>query len=185
MTPDGRFLLYGEGVNIGRVHSQLWVYPLIGNRRPFRLFHGDAIERDAKFSPDGQWIAYTSNESGRDEVYVVPFVAPQSSTQPENALSSGRRQISNSGGHTPKWNQNKNELFYLAQDNTLMAVTLSIRGSTFAFETGRPLFRANPSFYSLAFDVSPDGRRFIINTAPQEKTAPITVVDNWLSDFSK
>ena len=116
---------------------------------------------------------------------MVPFVAPQSSGQTKNILSNGKWQISNSGGHALKWNQNEKELFYLGRDNKLMAFTLSIRHSTFAFDTGRALFQANPSFYRLAYDVMPDGRRFIINTAPQEKTAPITVVENWLSDFSR
>jgi hypothetical protein len=62
-------------------------------------------------SPDGHWVAYTSNESGGDEVYVVPFAAPQSSGQTANAFSNGKWKISNSGGHAPKWNQNKKELF--------------------------------------------------------------------------
>ena len=185
VSSDGRFLAYGEGVGIGRSHSRIWVYPLNSKGKPFRLLQGEAVEGAADFSPDGRWVAYTSNESGRDEVYVVPFAAPQSSGKTEYVLSKGKWQISNSGGHAPKWNQNKKELFYLAQDNTIMAVALSIRGSTFAFDTGRALFRANPSFYSLAYDVAPYGRRFIINTAPQEKTAPITIVENWLSDFSK
>jgi len=185
VSPDGRFLAYGEGVGIGKIRSRIWVYSLNGKGQPFRLLPGEAVEGDAEFSPDGHWIAYTSNESGRDEVYVVPFAESQSSVETESSLSKGKWQISNSGGRTPKWNQNNKELFYLAQDNTLTQVTLSIRGSAFAFKTGRALFKANPSFYSLAYDVSPDGNRFIINTAPQEKTAPITVVENWLSDFSK
>ena len=184
VSPDGRFLLYGEGVNIGRVRSQIWIYPLTGIH-PFRVLQGQAIEADAKFSPDGHWIAYTSNESGRDQVYVIPFAESRYTRPAEKAVTSEKWQISNSGGRAPRWSQNKKELYYLAQDNRLMAVGLSIRGSSFAFEPGRPLFRANPGFYRISYDALPDGSKFVINTAPQERTAPITVVENWLSDFSK
>ena len=117
-------------------------------------------------------------------MYVIPFVEPRYARPVEQAFSSEKWQISNSGGRAPRWSQNKKELFYLAQDNMLMAVDLSIRGSSFAFEPGRPLFRANPGFYRISYDVSPDGSRFIVNTAPQERTAPITVVENWVTDFS-
>jgi hypothetical protein len=185
MSLDGQFVLYGEGLIIGRARSRIWVYPMSGKSRPYRLLEGEAIEGDAKFSPNGRWVAYTSNESGRDEVYVIPFVATQRSTQAANATSLGKWQLSNSGGRAPRWRQNSKELFYLAQDNTLTAVPISIRGSTFAFEAGLPLFRANPGFYRISYDVSPDGSRFIVNTAPQERTAPITVVENWVFDMPK
>jgi eukaryotic-like serine/threonine-protein kinase len=185
VSSDGRFLLYAEGMRIGGSHSQIWVYPLDAKSHPFRLLKGEAIEGDAKFSPDGRWVAYTSNESGRNEVYVVRFWS-QKTHQPENSISSEKWQVSNSGGHTPRWSRNNRELFYLAQDNTLTAVSVTTRrGSGFAFEAGHPLFRANPGFYGISYDVSPEGSRFIINTAPQEKTAPITVVENWLSDFKR
>ena len=154
-----------------------------GERRQFRLLAGEAREGEAQFSPDGRWVAYTSNESGRDEIYVVPFPSSIGSEGTHSAALRGKWKISDAGGHAPRWRRNGKELFYLASDNTVMAVPVSMRSSKFEFEPARPLFRANPGFYSVSYDVSPDGNRFVVNTAPEERTAPITVVENWLSDM--
>lgn len=183
VSPEGRFLLLGRGLTIGKARSQIWVYPASGGRQPFRLLAGDAREGEAQFSPDGRWVAYTSNESGRDEIYVVPFPASSTSGQTGSAALQGKWQISIAGGHAPRWRRDGRELFYLASDNTVTAVPVSTRSAGFSFKSPRPLFRANPGFYSVSYDVSPDGNRFIINTAPEERTAPITVVENWLSDL--
>lgn len=185
VSPDARFLLFGRGLTIGKAKSQIWVYPMSGEHQPFRLLAGDAREGEAQFSPDGHWVAYTSNESGRDEVYVVPFPASFNPGQARSAALQGKWQISIAGGHAPRWRRNGRELFYLASDNSVMAVPVSARNGKFALESARPLFQANPGFYSVSYDVSPDGNRFIINTAPEERAAPITVVANWLSDLGQ
>lgn len=185
LSPDGRFLLFAQGVDIGKSRSQIWVYPLRGKHSPFRLLAGEALERDAQFSPDGRWVAYTSNESGRDEVYVVPFIASSTSSQAQSAALDRKWRISTAGGHAPRWRRSGRELFYLASDNTIVAVPVLIAASRFSTGVSRPLFRANPGFYNLSYDVSPDGARFIVNTAPEQRAAPITVVENWLSDFAK
>lgn len=182
ISPDERFLLLGRGPVIGKAKSQIWVYPMSGGDQPFRLLEGEAREGEAQFSPDGRWVAYTSNESGRDEIYVVPFPASLTSSQTHSAALQGKWEISIAGGRAPRWRRNGTELFYLASDNTVMAVPISTRHGRFAFESARPLFRANPGFYRVSYDVSPDGSKFIVNTAPEERTAPITVVENWLSD---
>ena len=184
ISPDGRFLLYGEGVNIGRSRSRIWVYPMDGGKS-FRLLAGDAREGEAQFSPDGRWVTYTSNESGRDEVYVVPFDKTATSSQSRSAALLGKWQISFSGGHAPRWRRNGRELFYLASDNTITAAAVSSSKSQFDVLAPRSLFHVNPSFYSTAYDVSPDGSRFIVNSAPQDRAAPITVVENWRSDLDK
>jgi DNA-binding winged helix-turn-helix (wHTH) protein/Tol biopolymer transport system component len=187
LSPDSRFLLYGQGLNIGRLQSQLWVYPMSGNGSPFRLLEGEAVEADGQFSPDGRWVAYSSNESGRDEVYVIPFHRPSTSSERRNAAVSSKWQISLAGGHQPRWRRDGRELFYLAADNTLVAIPVTSRGSMFKIGGPHSLFRANPLLqtYNFYYDVSSDGRRFVINTAAQERTAPITLVENWPSDFRK
>ena len=194
LSPDGRFLLYCDGIRIGGTRSRIWVYSMNGKRPVFRLLSGEALERDAQFSPDGRWIAYTSNESGRVEVYVVPFVVPPRSGQVESAALRGKWQLSRAGGHTPRWRRNGTELFYLAPDNSVMAVPISTRGPNFDVREARILFHANPGlygfsynpgFYGPSYDVSPDGSKFIVNAAPVERTAPITVVEGWLSDLKK
>jgi Tol biopolymer transport system component len=183
VSPDGRFLLFARGVTIGKSKSQIWVYAMSGGHQRFRFLAGEARESDAQFSPDGRWVAYTSNESGRDEIYVVPFPASFTSEQTGSAALQGKWQISIAGGHAPRWRRDGRELFYLASDNTVTAVPVSTRSGKFMFESAHPLFRANPGFYSVSYDVSPDGNKFIINTAPEERTAPITIVENWLSDL--
>jgi Tol biopolymer transport system component len=183
LSSDGRYLLYGQGLNIGRARSQLWIYPMDGKGPPFPLLGSRAVETDGQFSPDARWVAYTSNESGTDEIYVVPFHGRPIS--PSDTGVSGKWQLSISGGRWPRWRRDGRELFYMALDNRLMVVRVSSSGSKFQIGKALALFQANPAFYSFSFDVSPDGNRFIVNTAAPEITAPITLVENWPSDFAK
>ncbi len=185
VSRDGRFLIYGEGLAIGRAQSKIWVFPMTGRGRPFRLLEGDGVEGYAQFSPDGRWIAYNSNESGRDEVYIVPFDPSSRLGTQHGAAISPRWQISISGGHWPRWRRDGRELFYWGLDDNIMAVPVTTRASEINAGKPHPLFRANPGFYDSSYDVSLDGKKFMINTAPQEKAAPITVVENWPSDLRK
>jgi len=130
-------------------------------------------ERQAQFSPDGAWVAYTSDESKRDEVYVQSF-----QNRPE------RRQMSVNGGHDPHWRADGGELFYVSIDGYLMAVAR--RQPLPATQGDRPhrLFRlddksaARPPYLS-GYDVSPDGRRFLVRTANQDaRSLPLTVILN-------
>jgi dipeptidyl aminopeptidase/acylaminoacyl peptidase len=175
-------VLYGKGLAIGIAKSQLWIYPLAGTQAPFRLLEGDSIETEGQFSPDGRWIAYASNESGRKEVYLVPFRDRSASLS--GALVRERLQVSVAGGHAPRWRRDGKELFYLAADKMLNSVQVLSAGSQLHLGPARPLFHINPNLAgSYSYDVSPDAKRFIVNTAPEEKTAPITLVQNWQSDF--
>jgi DNA-binding winged helix-turn-helix (wHTH) protein/Tol biopolymer transport system component len=183
LSSDGRYLLYGQGLNIGRARSQLWIYAMDGKGPPFPLLGSRAVETDGQFSPDGRWVAYTSNESGTDEIYVVPFHGRPIS--PSDTGVSGKWQLSISGGRWPRWRRDGRELFYMALDNRLMVVPVSSSSSKFQIGKTLALFQANPAFYSFPFDVSPNGNRFIVNTAAPETTAPITLVENWPSDFAK
>ncbi len=182
LSPDGRFLLYGQGFGVERARSQLWLYEIKKGTKPFRLLEGKGKEDNGQFSPDGRWVAYISDESGRNQVYVIPFRLLSSSSATSGGISE-KWQISISGGEFPSWRRDGRELFYMAEDNSLMAVPVSGRGSKLEIGTPHPLFRTDPSL--LVYDVSPDGSRFIVLTAAPEATAPITLVENWPSDFKK
>jgi dipeptidyl aminopeptidase/acylaminoacyl peptidase len=184
LSADDHFLLYGQGYHIGRAQSQLWIYPTNGESPPFRLLNGGAVESDGQFSPDGHWVAYTSNESGRNEVYVAPF-HPLSKSDTARGTE-GKRQISISGGQRPRWRKDGKELYYAKLDGTFNAVP--ILSNTTKLEVGAEefLFRANPdAANSFPYDVFPDGTRFFVITVPPESTAPITLVENWPSDFRR
>jgi len=174
-SPDGKYLLY---VAVGATPSassanDLFVLPLFGERKPFPFANMPFSEAPGEFSPNGRWIAYSSNESGANEVYVAPFPG-----------GGGKWQISNGGGALSRWSRNGDEIIYLAPDNTLVAVDVDGHGTAFGVGTARPLFRPRiaPTRYEWA--VTPDGQRFLINTLPEQSvSSPITVVVNWTAEI--
>src|SRR5262249_31751229 len=158
--------LYGRGVKIGLVQSQLWVYPTRGDTPSFRLLQGEAIESDGQFSPNGQWVAYCSNRSGQNEVYVTQFHEHSSSReQRHRAVLPAIQRVSIEGGRQPRWRRDGKELFYLA-DSNLMAVSISMRGAKLEIGTPHILFRANPLLndYQSSYDVLSNGSKFIVNS---------------------
>jgi DNA-binding winged helix-turn-helix (wHTH) protein/Tol biopolymer transport system component len=186
ISPDGRFLIFAQGNAIGQGKSQLRVYAMNGKTAPYRLLEGDAVERGAVFSPDGRWVAYSSTQSGREDVYVIAFHArpdPGDGVDP----SVGRRwQISSSGGYNPRWSRGGRELIYVNEENTLIAVSVSGKAQEFEVGEAHALFHANPLIdrYLLNFDTSPDGNKILVNVSTPERAAPITIVENWPSDFN-
>ncbi len=171
---DGRFLLFMQGGK--NSSSDLWVLPMEGEHKPFPYLTTPFEETQGKFSPDGHWVVYASNESGTKEIYVQPF--PLS--------TGGKWPISNGGGSQPRWSRDGKELFYFTPDNTLMAVSVTANGSTFQPGVPKPLFRASilggtggGTGVAWRWDVAPDGQRFLINTALDEAAAsPVTIVLN-------
>jgi hypothetical protein len=174
-TPDGRFILYA--VAAPKTGSDLWVLPLFGDQKPLPFLQTPFNESPGQFSPDGRWIAYSSDESGRYEVYVTPFPGP-----------GGKWQVSTASGDWPRWRRDGKEIFYVAPaDNKLMAAAVNGRGSAFEVGAVRPLFDTRvagpPSVrpgQGRMYDISPDGQRFLVNTVAEEAaSAPITLVVNW------
>jgi eukaryotic-like serine/threonine-protein kinase len=169
-SADGRFILYQE-LN-PKTDNDLWVLPLFGDKKPVPFLQTNFNESQAKFSPDGNWIAYVSNESGMAQVYVQHFPP-----------TGGKWMVSTNGGLSPRWLQNGKELFYVAPDRKLMAV--DVRGDSTKFEVGSP--RALFELHGIAigpgivyYSVSHDGQRFLFNTLVEENSsAPMTVVENW------
>ena len=173
-SPDARFVLYRSSGP--KTTNDLWALPLDGDRKPFPVVQTNFDERDGQFSPDGKWIAYQSNESGRFEIYVQPFPGP-----------GGKSQVSNNGGAQVRWRRDGKELFYIALDDRLMAVPIRIASDGQTLEAGAPvpLFvtrigsAASPNVTRQQYMVSADGQRFLMNTLTEEATSPITVILNW------
>jgi serine/threonine protein kinase/Tol biopolymer transport system component len=173
-SPDGRFILYDSfGSPTG---LDLWVLPLSEDRKPVPFLNTKFNEAAGQFSPDGRWVAYQSDESGKNEVYVTPFPGP-----------GGKWQISTGGGGFPRWRHDGNEIFYLAPDNKLMAAAVNGKGSSFEVGAVKPLFETRAVVgLRNRYAVSADGQRFLINTAPEQAaSAPITVVLNWTAGLKK
>jgi dipeptidyl aminopeptidase/acylaminoacyl peptidase len=168
-------LLYNSGAGGSQTANDLLVLPLLDERKPRPLLQTSFSERNGRFSPDGRWVAYQSNESGRGEIYVMPF-----------AGAGGKWQISSEGGDDPKWRRDGRELFY-ATDNAIMAA--EVNGSAAALQIGavRRLFdvrRRTAPYLAFgpgsAYDVTADGQRFLVNVVAEEEAAsPITVITNW------
>ncbi len=186
---DGRFLLYGH-VNT-KTGMDLEVLPLGpgpggGERKPFVFLQSQFIERNGQFSPDGRWVAYASNDNtGRYEVYVQSF-SPAAGGG--GGASSGKWQISSSGGDQPRWRRDGKELFFLAPDGQLMAVEVRA-GASFERGTPKALFRTRLSILALSgfeYSVSGDGQRFLLNQlAGEEAPTSLTVVLNWAAEHKR
>ena len=172
---DGRFIVYR--LLDPKTAWDLWVMPLSGEPTPWPVVRSPSNENDARLSPDGRWMAYTADESGRAEVYVRSFPG-----------SDDKWQISTRGGSLPCWRADGRELFYLAPEGKLMTVEVKPRTS-FDFAAARPLFAFPPEvidFDRFNYDVRPDGQRFLANL-PHGREAPasITLVFNWTAELGR
>ena len=158
--------------------------PLSGDRKPIALLATPFTEVHGQVSPNGKWLAYSSNETGVGEVYVQPF--PQ---------GRGKWQVSTNGGQFPRWRRDGRELFYMNQPSggKMMAVDVKTAGATFEAGTPKGLFDSgyvnlthNAPYHTYA--VSPDGERFLIARpigGNQTATAPIAVVINWAAALQR
>ncbi len=168
--------------------SDLWVVPMVGARTPRVFLQTPFIERFGVFSPDGRWLAYQSNETGRNEIYVRPFVATLGDTSANQAA--GQWQVSSAGGIMPTWRPDGKEIYYLSPTGMMMATPISLTGAT--PEPGAPVMLFNPRIFGSGvdaqqgrqYDVAPDGR-FLINTVLDEAAAPITLILNWNPEAKK
>ena len=166
VSPDGRFLIYETSTPKTRI--DLWILPLSGDRTPKPYVATPFGEFSAQFSPDGRWVAYMSNESGRDEVYVQPFPGP-----------GGKWQVSTAGGSMPRWRRDGKELFYFGADGRLMATEVAL-GPSFESRTPTALFKVSLPSPDRQYDVTSDGSRILVNRISGEvEGAPITVVLDW------
>ena len=171
-SPDGRFLIFE--VSTPQNRQDLWLLSFEGDRKAVPFLATPFSELNARFSPDGRRLAYTSDVSGAPEIYVRPFQD-----------SGATWRVSNRGGRTPAWKADGREIYYLAPDNTLMTAPVT---STVPFQTGPPLplFKIAVSETSdFQFDVSPDGKRFVVNQQVSSKEEPINVLVNWSATLKR
>ena len=169
-STDGRSIAYVE--TAAKTKRDLWILPL-ADRKPFLFQNTPFDEKEVRFSPDGRWISYVSDESGKDEVYVQPL-----------QKSGEKWTISTDGGSQPVWRRDGKELFYLAADGRLLAVPVKLGAS---FEAGVPtvLFRIDPAG-EQAYDVTADGQRFLVNTnVTRLEALPLTAVINWAATLKR
>jgi Tol biopolymer transport system component len=179
MSPDGKVMIGSGGPDQRRV----WLWSLgqgvlTGDQHqdyPNSLMDPPSVKGSFRFSPDGKWVAYQSNESGRFEVFVVPYPGP-----------GAKRQVSIDGGTDPRWSRDGRELFYL--NGTKMMAAAVETGPTFrVLGTPRMLFDYPGYLETAQYDVSPDGRRFLMArnapTEPGQQVGQIQVIVNWLEEL--
>jgi len=177
-SPDGRFILFG--LLSPKTNVDLWLLPLFGDQKPAPFLQTEFTENQGRFSPDGRWVAYTSNESGPYQVYVQSF-----------PTSGGKWQVSTAGGAQPQWRHDGKELFYLSPDRKIMAVEVNAAGPTFVPGVPKPLFEARFSTLfpgppgGTYYAVASNGQRFLVNTLAGEPALPLTVVLNWTAGLKR
>jgi Tol biopolymer transport system component len=169
-SKDGLFLLYQRSDL--KTKWDLWALPMTGSERtPVVVANSPFAERMGQFSPDGRWLAYETNESGRPEIVAQAF-----------PKATGRFPVSISGGTAPRWRPDGNEIFFIGPDGMVMAVPITTTGSS--FEAGKPValfptdIAAQP--FKSQYAVLRDGRFIVNNLQPEEAAAaPITLILNW------
>jgi Tol biopolymer transport system component len=166
---DGRYIFeYVLGKS-----NEIWVLPLFGDRKSFPYLQNGFNQNTAKLSPNGQWLAYMSDESKQNEVYVQTFPTP-----------GGQWQISTNGGSNPVWSRDNKELFYIAPDRKMMAVDVNLNGGKFAPGVPKALFDTGLA-QNAGYDVGKDGRFLIPRAVEGGASAPLTVVVNWTATLKK
>jgi hypothetical protein len=171
---DGRLLLYQE--LHPKTKYDLWILPLEGERKPETFLQTNFNERDGAFAPDGKWIAYISDESEsvRTETYVQPYPA-----------TGAKWQVSKTGGRWPRWRGDGKELYWLAEDGTMMAAEVTL-GPALRSGTPQPLFGTGMTHPFASYAVSRDGKRFLVPMPVEDgESRPSTVVSNWLAGVKR
>jgi serine/threonine protein kinase len=169
-SSDGQHLIYAAGGGI-IARSDIWFLPRFGEQKAAPFLETTFIETQPQFSPDGRWVAYVGNKSGRLEVYVTNFPGRETETR-----------VSTSGGALPRWNRNGKEIFYVAPNRMLTSAAVDGSGAQLKVGATQTLFEIRPRSSRLdayPYDVTADGQRFIVNTFIDEVMPPITLIINW------
>ncbi len=167
-SPDGKTLLFREEPK----GADVWILQVDGDRKP-RLFLQESFnEWQAAVSPNGRWLAYSSDESGRQEIYARPFAA-----------SGSRWTISADGGSDPVWARNGSELYYRNGDRMMAVMVKATSGGSFSVTRPRVLFESKTLSSEMSYDVTPDGE-FLMIEAGESDSPPthINVAINWLQE---
>jgi Tol biopolymer transport system component len=174
-SQDGKYIAFVKSVQTKEMRSDIWILPMKSGEKPFAFVQTKANEWDPHFSPDGKWIAYCSNETGPNEVYVAPFPGPGEKV---HITASGR--TAPVGGSCPRWARGGKEIFYLGPDNMLWIAELKITQGEVEISSTRRAFQTYAAPYAGSYDVSRDGTRIIINSDWQSwNVPPVILVANW------
>ena len=170
VSPDGDSVLFYR--IDPKTQRDIWLLRR-GDSKPIPWLLTPANESFARFSPDGQWVAYASDESGRYEVYVAPFPGP-----------GGKRQISTEGTR-PRWRADGKEIFYVGPRGMITAAALSIKGNSIEVGEIRSLGISVPASRPGLYDVSADGQRFLVAAPAEQKSTPLALIQNWTARLKK
>jgi eukaryotic-like serine/threonine-protein kinase len=171
-SPDGKYLLF-QSVD-ARMKADLWLLPMTGDRKAIPLLQTEYSESNGRFSPDMKWIAYQSDESGSNQIYVRPFPG-----------AGAKRQVSASGGILPRWHRNGKEIFFVAGGKIMSA---EVNGSGSTFEIGKEKLYFDPSSIgaSLVRDISSDGQSILLEIPrTRQSLTPLTLVVNWDAELRR
>ena len=174
-SPDGKYLTYlwGDGEKM----VSLWIRLASGEGKPVAVVEPPSQQSNIyyyRISPDGHWVAYASDESGQQELYITSF--------PEGK---GKWKISSGGGYYAAWSGNSKELFYSALTDDFYASPVTPKGAEIEVGTPQHLFHTTLPAVGVLFDVSSDGKRLLVNHAEEEAQAPLHLVTNWLAELKK
>ena len=152
--------------------------PLTGDKKPFAVVPAPAVPArlvQYRLSPDGKWLAYSSTESGREEVYVTHFPSGQ-----------GRWQISQNGGTFPAWSNNGKEVWFIATDLVMHVASVNSKSQEFEMGPLQSMFQITyTSPVGTPYDVTPDGKKLVLCTFPESVPTPLVLVTNWGAELQK
>ena len=172
-SPDGTLFAFTR--DDPETSLDIWILPMDGKGEPYPFLQGPYSQSVGRFSPDGRWLAYHSDESGRLEVYVAPFPGP------------GRKwQVSTRGGSWPEWRGDGAELFYQASDGTLTAVSVETRREALVIGAPQALFPFDLADTNFKYTVTAGGQRFlVVEPVGPRHSQPLTVVVNWTANLPR
>lgn len=176
VSPDGKYLAYGlRTANDGRGVFDIWALPLSGNGKPFPVVHNNFSSSRAVISPDGKWLAFANNESGRNEIYITAFPG-----------GGAMWQVSTNGGSQPEWRKDARELFFVDPSNTFMAVDVTAANGAVKLGIPHALFKPLGVNQYWWHAVNADGKKFVIDVVnSRAATEPFTLVQNWTASLKK
>ena len=167
---DGRFITFTQ-LGVNGTGADLWILPMSGDRKPYELLATQFNEGNGMFSPDGRWLAYQSDESGTDEIYITPF-----------PRASGKWQVSQGGGEAPSWRSDGLAVYYATPDGRLMEASVTARTSAVEVGTPHEFSKAQITGFgshNWNYAVVPKGDRVLVVRSVQTAPTPLTLVTNW------
>ena len=165
---DGKLLAFGKWNPQNAI--DLWILPVLSGEEPFPFIESRFNDWQGRFSPNGRWIAYTSNESGKQEVYVTGFPGPGEKTL-----------LSTEGGDWPSWSRDGDEIFYRRPSGHVVAVDVDGSGETFVVGAATRLFRVEPGVST--YSSTPDAQRFLIIRPVADDRRALTLIHNWTAEL--